>query len=65
MMGKWVRYRELSGQYYYRTKKQALENLKSARKHDKNKEFIMRITGSRKLFWTLTITKKRKRKREQ
>ncbi len=63
-MGK---YGGLSGQYYYRTKKEAVKALTAAKKHVKKHPaehrpgFVMGITGSRG-FWTLTITKRRAKK---
>jgi len=70
-MGK---YGGLSGQYYYKTKQEAERAMSSAKKVAGKEVTIMpkrgkpitlpgynmRITGSRG-FWTLTITKKRKK----
>ncbi len=59
-MGK---YGGLSGQYYYKTKKAAEDNLKVAKERAAKgtQKFNMRVTGSRG-FWTLTITKRKARK---
>ena len=59
-MGK---YGGLSGQYSFKTKKEAEKSLKAAKKHaakESGPGYNMRITGSRG-FWTLVITKKRKK----
>ncbi len=70
-MGK---YGGLSGQYHYKTKAEAEDAMRAARRHikpitiqtkqgvKKLPDHTMRITGSRG-FWTLTIDEKRRKKK--